>query len=61
MYFNSHGVHASQFEGQFKIFSETRCNFRSKYHQNKKSGIFGENPNIPSEHILYKCLKNILK
>ena len=57
LYFNSHDVHAYQFEGQLKIFSETRYNFRSKYHQIERSDIVAENPIISSKLISYRCLK----
>ena len=61
LYFNSHDVYAYQFEGQLKIFSETRFNFRSKYRQIERSDILGENPNISPKLILYKCLNRFLK
>ena len=61
LYFNAHDVHAYQFKGQLNIFSETRYNFRQKYHQIERSDILGENPNISSKLILYKGLKRFLE
>ena len=57
LYLNYPNLHAYQFVGQLKNFSETRNGFRAKCHHDERFNILVENSNVPSKCILYKCLK----
>ena len=60
LYLNYPNLHAYQFVGQLKNFSETRNDFRAKCYHDERFNLLVENSNVPSKCIFYKCLKKIL-